>query len=96
MEKYSVPAIKAVGLEGIFGLITLGVAMPLLHVTYGLNGPPGNFADLRHGFHQVFDFPQVWGAGIGIIFSISFFNWFGLTVTRNISATSRSTIDTCR
>ena len=28
--------------------------------------------------------------------SVSGFNFFGLSVTRNISATSRSTIDTCR
>ena len=96
MEYYSVPAIKAVGLEGLFGLISVGLALPILHFTYGIHGPPGNFADVAHGFHQVFDHTQVWAAGIGIIFSIAFFNWFGLTVTRNISATSRSTIDTCR
>lgn len=40
--------------------------------------------------------PQVLYAGIGITISISFFNYCGLSVTRNISATSRSTIDTCR
>jgi drug/metabolite transporter (DMT)-like permease len=96
MNKYTVPALKAVGLEGIFGLITVLVFLPILHFTYGINGPHGNFADVVTGFHQVFDYPQVWISGIGIIFSISFFNWFGLTVTRNISATSRSTIDTCR
>ena len=96
MESYSVPAIKAVGLEGLFGLISLGVAFPILHFTYGIHGPPGNFADIVNGYHDMFDHTTVWASGIGIIFSIAFFNWFGLTVTRNISATSRSTIDTCR
>lgn len=96
MAKYSVPAMKAVGLEGLFGLISVGVALPILHFTYGVHGPPGNFANVVTGFHEVIDHPQVWMSGIGIIFSIAFFNWFGLTVTRNISATSRSTIDTCR
>jgi drug/metabolite transporter (DMT)-like permease len=96
MHKYTVPALKAVGLEGIFGLITVLVFLPILHFTYGVNGPPGNFADIVTGFHQTFDYSQVWISGIGIFLSIAFFNWFGLTVTRNISATSRSTIDTCR
>jgi hypothetical protein len=40
--------------------------------------------------------PQVFYAGVGITISIAFFNYCGLSVTRNISATSRSTIDTCR
>jgi drug/metabolite transporter (DMT)-like permease len=96
MHKYSVPALKAVGLEGIFGLITVLIFLPILHFSYGINGPKGNFADVVTGYHEMFDNPQVWIAGIGIIFSIAFFNWFGLTVTRSISATSRSTIDTCR
>lgn len=96
MNKYTVPALKAVGLEGIFGLITVLIFLPILHFTYGVNGPKGNAADILTGFHQIFDNPQVWIAGIGIIFSIACFNWFGLTVTRSISATSRSTIDTCR
>lgn len=96
MNRYTVPALKAVGLEGFFGLVTVLTILPILHFTYGINGPHGNFADIVTGFHQMFDFPQVWIAGIGIIFSIACFNWFGLTVTRSISATSRSTIDTCR
>ena len=96
MNRYNIPALKAVGLEGAFGLVTVFFCLPILHFTLGITGPKGNFADIVTGFHQMFNNPQVWGSGIGIIFSIAFFNWFGLTVTRNISATSRSTIDTCR
>jgi hypothetical protein len=40
--------------------------------------------------------PNILYAGMGICLSISLFNWCGLAVTQNISATSRSTIDTCR
>ncbi|KAI8922934.1 hypothetical protein BC831DRAFT_473599 [Entophlyctis helioformis] len=96
MARYEVPAIKAVGLEGLFGLICVGVGMPILHYTIGIHGAPGNFFDMYGGYRQVVDNPQVLWAGVGIIFSIAFFNWFGLSVTRSISATSRSTIDTCR
>ncbi|KAL2919712.1 hypothetical protein HK105_200626 [Polyrhizophydium stewartii] len=96
MARYEVPALKAVGLEGIFGLLCVAVGMPILHYTIGVRGTPGNYFDMFTGFHQVFDNPQVLYAGVGIIFSIAFFNWFGLSVTRHISSTSRSTIDTCR
>jgi hypothetical protein len=40
--------------------------------------------------------PRVFYCGIGISISIALFNYCGLSVTRTISATSRSTIDTCR
>ncbi|KAI8814225.1 hypothetical protein BJ742DRAFT_328042 [Cladochytrium replicatum] len=96
MSRYEAPAIKVVGLEGIFGLISVLGGMPILYYTIGKNGEKGNFFDLPEGFRQVFFIPQVLYCGIGIIFSIAFFNWFGLSVTRTISATSRSTIDTCR
>ena len=92
MSRFNVPAIKAVGLEGLFGLIFVGIAMPVLHFF----SHKGSRLDMIEGFHQIADNPQVLYAGIGIIFSIAFFNWFGLSVTRNISATSRSMIDTCR
>ncbi|KAI9104434.1 hypothetical protein DFS34DRAFT_194009 [Phlyctochytrium arcticum] len=94
MGHYELPPIKAVGLEGLFGLITVGIAMPTLYAAFGVN--QHNFFDLPEGFQQMFGHSQVLWAGIGIIFSIAFFNWFGLSVTRSISATSRSTIDTCR
>ncbi|KAJ3190436.1 hypothetical protein HDU85_000732 [Gaertneriomyces sp. JEL0708] len=94
MARYELPAIKAVGLEGIFGLITTLTAMPILYYFFGIN--ENNFFDLPVGWHQIISHSQILYAGIGIIFSIAFFNWFGLSVTRSISATSRSTIDTCR
>ncbi|KAJ3013750.1 hypothetical protein HKX48_005537 [Thoreauomyces humboldtii] len=95
MGHYHLPALKAVGLEGFFGLVTTSLLMPVLYFAFGRD--TGNFFDLPVGFDQlVVSFPQVRNAGLGIIFSIAFFNWFGLSVTRSISATSRSTIDTCR
>jgi len=40
--------------------------------------------------------PSVLWSGIAIAFSISLFNYFGLSVTRHVSATARSLTDTCR
>ncbi|KAJ3173121.1 hypothetical protein HDU88_004580 [Geranomyces variabilis] len=94
LSRYHVPAIKAVGLEGTFGLLTTGIIMPISYIWFGKG--TGNFFDLPVGYSEIVNNPQVLWSGFGIIFSIAFFNWFGLSVTRSISATSRSTIDTCR
>ncbi|KAJ3258289.1 hypothetical protein HK103_003770 [Boothiomyces macroporosus] len=95
MSKYSIEPLKAVGLEGFFGLFLTVAAVPILHFTLGVNGEPGNVFDMYEMYRQIM-FPQVLWAGFGIMFSISIFNWCGLAVTQNISATSRSTIDTSR
>ncbi|CAG8761609.1 59_t:CDS:2, partial [Acaulospora morrowiae] len=82
-------------LEGIFGLITVICGMLLLHLIIGISHPGGYF-DIITGFQQIISFKQIWISGILICFSIAFFNFFGLSVTRRISATARSTIDTSR
>ncbi len=95
MSRHKVPALLAVGLEGVFGLGTLFLSLPLLQLL-GKGQAPRGFLDIAEGWRQVIHHPQVYGSAIGIIFSIAAFNWFGLSVTKRISATSRSTIDTCR
>ncbi|KAJ3302215.1 hypothetical protein HDV03_005233 [Kappamyces sp. JEL0829] len=97
MKVYQIPAIKAVGLEGFFGLAMTLVAVPALHYTLGVSRPPGpgNVFDMYESFRELM-IPEIMYAGIGICLSISLFNWCGLAVTQRISATSRSTIDTCR
>lgn len=42
------------------------------------------------------DNPPVLWSGVAIAISISMFNYFGLSVTRHVSATARSLTDTCR
>ncbi|RUO96660.1 hypothetical protein BC936DRAFT_141658 [Jimgerdemannia flammicorona] len=95
MAKYSVPPLRAVGLEGTFGLTSVLAAMPVLYLLFGKSHPGGYF-DLYETWRQVTTYPQVWGTGIAIAFSIAFFNFFGLSVTASVNATARSTIDTCR
>ncbi|KAL1923596.1 uncharacterized protein VTP21DRAFT_8576 [Calcarisporiella thermophila] len=95
MSRYSVYPVVAVGLEGAFGLITVLTAMPILHFTLGVSHPGGYF-DVVACWRQVLAHPELWASSIAFAASISFFNFFGLSVTRAVSATARSTIDTCR
>ncbi|KAK4705785.1 hypothetical protein P7C70_g407, partial [Phenoliferia sp. Uapishka_3] len=89
----------AVGYEGFFGLATTLAAVPFLHHFLGRNASgEGNlgYFDAPNGLHEIFENPPVWGSSIAIAFSIAFFNFCGLAVTKSVSATARSTIDTCR
>ncbi|ORY36703.1 hypothetical protein BCR33DRAFT_721920 [Rhizoclosmatium globosum] len=96
LSNYRIQALKAVGLEGFFGLLTGLIVLPPVYYFYGQYQSPDNFFNVVQGFHDTFDVPSVFYTGIGICFSISLFNWSGLSVTQTVSATSRSTIDTCR
>ncbi|KAJ2378138.1 hypothetical protein H4S02_007453 [Coemansia sp. RSA 2611] len=70
-------------------------AIPILYLAIGRSHPGGYF-DAPAGFDQIVQNPSVWQTSIYITLSIAMFNYFGLSVTRYLSATSRATIDTCR
>jgi len=92
MSRYSVAPLVAVGYEGFFGFITIIIFMPLL-ARFAERSP---FFDLPRGWDQITGTPSVLWSSIAIAISIGLFNGFGLSVTRHLSATARSVIDTCR
>lgn len=92
MARYSVAPLVAVGYEGLFGTLSILLALPVL-AHYSYLTP---FFDLPRGWRQMIDSPTVLWSGVAIAFSISLFNFFGLSVTRHVSATARSLTDTCR
>ncbi|BGP13750.1 hypothetical protein JCM10213_006419 [Rhodosporidiobolus nylandii] len=97
MEHHDVEALLSAGYEGFFGLITTAGALLLAYHFYGSTpAGEGGYFDIKAGFHQIVDHPKVWGSSIVIAFSIACFNFCGLAVTRTLSATARSTIDSCR
>lgn len=97
MGRYSVEPLLAVGMEGIFGLVTTLAVQVALHFIYGRTPDGrGGYFDMSAGWHQIINTPIVFYTSFAIALSIALFNFFGLSVTRNVSATARSTIDTCR
>ena len=97
LERYAIEPLKMVGWEGIFGFTVTVVGMAILHVLIG-STPAGQngYFDAREGFRQFVQVPGIFVSSVLIMISIGGFNFFGLSVTRTVSATSRSTIDTCR
>ncbi|PVF97822.1 hypothetical protein CPB86DRAFT_406545 [Serendipita vermifera] len=92
MATYSVTPLVAVGLEGFFGAFTILLASPIL-VQFKSRS---EFFDLARGWDQMIDNQAVLGSAFAIAISIGFYNFFGMSVTRHVSATMRSIIDTCR
>ncbi|CDZ97168.1 Predicted integral membrane protein [Phaffia rhodozyma] len=93
MATHSVPPLLAVGLEGFFGFIATAIAMPILHILFS---EKSDYFDVYKLYHQVTEHRLVWALSLCIMLSISSFNFFGLSVTKLLSANARSTIDTCR
>lgn len=92
MATYSVTPLVAVGFEGFFGLLTLLLLFPII-IQFK---DQSTYFDLGRGYYQMIDNPTVLGSAFAIATSIGFYNFFGMSVTRHISATMRSIIDTCR
>ncbi|KAI8950840.1 hypothetical protein F4801DRAFT_590053 [Xylaria longipes] len=97
LERSSIEPIEVVGWEGLFGLAVTLIGMLVLHFAIGRTdaGRLGPF-DVVEGFRQMVENKVVLVSSFLIMISIGGFNFFGLSVTRTVSATSRSTIDTCR
>ncbi|XP_012228252.1 solute carrier family 35 member F6 isoform X1 [Linepithema humile] len=103
-EKYvgeqDIPALQAIGWEGIFGFIGISVAM--IPLNYIAAPPP--FADNSRGtleatdeaLIQIGSSSKLLIAVIGISFSIAFFNFAGISVTKEMSATTRMILDSVR
>ncbi len=69
--------------------------MAIAYNVYGRSHEGGIF-DIARGFQEITQNASIWPAFVVFAVSIASFNYFGLSVTRSVSATSRSTIDTCR
>lgn len=88
LANYTCPPLQMVGLEGFFGCIIGLVLLSGLQTT-GLERTTDAMYMMQHSV------PIQVGC-IASMFSIAFFNWSGVTVTQNASATARSTIDVSR
>lgn len=97
LERSNIAPLEVVGWEGLFGLAATLIIMLVMHLVVGRTdaGRYGMF-DMVEGFRQMFDYRSIWVSSLLIMVSIGGFNFFGLSVTRSVSATARSTIDSCR
>lgn len=97
LERSAIEPLRVVGWEGVFGFSVTLLGMAVLHAAVGRTeaGQYGPF-DMVEGWRQFWENKGVFVSSLLIMISIGGFNFFGLSVTRSVSATARSTIDTCR
>ncbi|KAM4603249.1 solute carrier family 35 member F6 isoform 2-T2 [Discoglossus pictus] len=97
--KHNVHPLRAVGTEGFFGFIILTLLLiPFYYI------PASNFSnnerevleDSLDAFCQMGNQPLIILALLGNISSIAFFNFAGISVTKEISATTRMVLDSLR
>jgi len=93
MSVYPTPALKVVGLEGIFGCLILGTACVPMYFIHVDGFPIENVPD---AVVQVKNNPGILLGLLGTVCSISFFNYFGISVTQNLSAAHRMVLDSVR
>jgi len=105
MTKYNLPPLKVVGLEGVNGALTLLVLLwPVYFIDMGEKfglGPNHRFEDMIDGLKMIFDGGPENGGWllawtIGNMFSIAIFNFAGISVMKELSATTRAVLDQIR
>uniref|UniRef100_A0A914CJR7 Solute carrier family 35 member F6 n=1 Tax=Acrobeloides nanus TaxID=290746 RepID=A0A914CJR7_9BILA len=100
LKQYDVPPLKAVGMEGMFGLMVVSFAMiPMyfIHVSPTFsNNPQGRLEDVITAFKEIAVSTRLQITITITVFSMAFFNFAGLTVTKRLSATSRMVLDSIR
>ncbi|CAM6032148.1 unnamed protein product, partial [Sphagnum compactum] len=96
----NVSPLQAVGWEGLFGFTILSLLLiPMYYIPTGnliFQNPDGQMEDAIDGFYQIGNNWQVATGITGTIISISFFNFAGISVTKQISATTRTVLDSVR
>ncbi|NP_001002559.1 solute carrier family 35 member F6 [Danio rerio] len=97
--KHNVHPLKAVGTEGVFGFVILSlllIPMFFIHVGSFADNPRQVLEDALDAFCQIGHKPLILLALLGNTVSIAFFNFAGISVTKEISATTRMVLDSLR
>lgn len=96
VSKLNIPALQAVGWEGIFGLLAMTVLIGPIHFIRIPWDDDKPMEDVPAALNQMATDWRIIALVILSIFSIAFFNYSGLSVTKEISATTRMVLDSLR
>jgi drug/metabolite transporter (DMT)-like permease len=93
---YNIPALQAVGWEGFFGFCTIScVLVGMAHITDDTK-ETCVFEDTWDALVQLSNSAVIVLAVFGNVASIAFFNFFGISVTKSMSASHRMVLDSVR
>lgn len=95
MSKWVMDPVSLVAYEGAYGSLITVVSMTIAHLTFASENKNSSF-NLVQAFRDMFSNDMVLYSSIVIMLSIACFNFSGITITNNLNATVRSTVDTLR
>jgi drug/metabolite transporter (DMT)-like permease len=98
VKKHNIPVLQMVGWEGVWGFIVLGILLvPFYRIPYSFsNLKPSRFENVIDAAIQM---THSWKIGFVIfllILSVALYNFSGLSVTKEMSATTRTVLDSVR
>ena len=110
LKGYETPPLKAVGLEGMWGVICYIFLLVIFYFISCESWPDflkegiciQEKGDIYRFENAIFAFKQIWESRILKLYlslyvlSIAFFNFSGLTISKNVSSTARTIVDTLR
>lgn len=88
LKKYDIPPMQLVGLEGALGVVLAGLMVVVAH--------PLGYEDAMASIYQLSHSGPLLASVILLLFSMAFFNYAGVGVTKAGSAVHRSIIDVSR
>ncbi|XP_067682026.1 solute carrier family 35 member F6-like [Haliotis asinina] len=96
LKKRNFPPLQVVGMEGTFGLLLMMfIVLPAMYFIPGkqVNNSYENSLD---ALYQIGNSPRLLIFCLLYLISIAFYNYFGLSVTKSLTAVHRTLIDACR
>lgn len=99
ITKHNVPPLLVVGWEGTFGFLTLSLLLvPMYYIPAGQfsGNERGTLEDAIDAFVQIGNSAPLAVSLLLNIISIAFFNFAGVSVTKELSATTRMVLDSVR
>jgi len=91
-----IPALAAVGWEGFWGFCVICCVLVGMNYIHDDTKPTCKFEDAADAFTQMSHSAIIVLAILGNILSIAFFNFFGISVTKAMSAAHRMVLDSVR
>eukprot|EP00823_Brevimastigomonas_motovehiculus_P002694 TRINITY_DN1623_c0_g1_i1.p1 TRINITY_DN1623_c0_g1~~TRINITY_DN1623_c0_g1_i1.p1 ORF type:complete len:415 (+),score=84.06 TRINITY_DN1623_c0_g1_i1:44-1246(+) len=95
LKKYKVPALMTVGWEGIFGFIAICFFLVIFYFVPG-DAVGGRLENPFDAAVQIGNSGVLILTTIGNVVYIAAYNYLGVTITKDMSATVRTLLDTCR
>ncbi|KAI8337603.1 hypothetical protein BC941DRAFT_461186 [Chlamydoabsidia padenii] len=95
MDRYQMDPVRAMGIEGVFGTVLVGLAL-IVAAFSPFTTTAGSVFDIKTGVSQLIDHDALWQSALLLSFLVAVFNFFGLAVSTTVGIPGRSVLDAVR